>query len=985
MKSQKQLLPRLLGLTSLLLGVITNTNQSVFAQLTPDDTLKVENSVVNPIDSLHNQINGGATRGTNLFHSFSEFNVDAGKSVYFANPVNIENILTRVTGGNVSNILGRLGVEGTANLFLLNPHGIIFGQNASLDIRGSFTATTANSIKFADGTQFSTQTPQNTPLLTITAPIGLQFGSNQGKIQVQAKNGLQVQPNQTLALVGGDISLEGTKLGTAGGRVELGSVAEASLVNLNSINQGFYFGYDGINNFGDIQLSDGTNIDISSINGGGEIRVNTRNLRMIEGSRITSLNLGVLSGGSMTINATDTVEVIGTGEFEQAFGQVINPAANPADRRNGFFAISVGTGSGGNFEMNTDKLILKNGAFILISAFGKGKGGNVDVNASGSVEVNDSLLATGNLAGSSGDAGNIKLNTQNLILENRGLIGTTSFGSGKAGDITINAVDSIDMTGGETFSQIIIGAGINTSISSYTFGASDAGDFEINTRQLNLRNKAQIGSATFAGGNGGNLTVNAHSIKLIGTNPVRDVLLQTAIATSADRGSLGNSGNLTINTHSLEILDGGSVGAGTLSSGNAGNLTVNASDIQIIGTNSISFSSGLYANSTLLATGAAGDIKISTNTLNIQDSGVITTTTANGKSGNINVNANTFTAIGGGQILTTTSGSAKAGNIIMQVRDNITLDGEKTGLFANTAPGSTGDSGSIDIDPKIFIIRNGAGIGVNSQGSGKGGNISLQAGTLTLDNKAFITAETISNQGGEINLQIQDLLWLRHGSNITATAGTAGAGGDGGNININAPFIIGFASENSDITANAFQGNGGNINITTNTIFGLKFNPQLTEFSDITASSQFGLSGQVTINRLDVDPASGLASLPVNLLNASNQISQRCKRGRLARQLNNFSIVGRGGLPSNPHNLLTDTTPLVDLVDVSSDNEKNKQDITPVVLNNQSVNITNRVIQQAQGWTISDDGKVILTAEAPNAILQSSVLNKPGCQVSTTR
>ncbi|WP_168538720.1 S-layer family protein, partial [Anabaena sp. UHCC 0253] len=938
MKSQKQLLSRFLGLTSLLLGVITNTNQSVVAQLTPDDTLKTENSVVNPIDSLHNQINGGATRGNNLFHSFSEFNVDAGKGVYFANPVNIENILTRVTGGNVSNILGTLGVAGTANLFLINPHGIIFGQNASLDIRGSFTATTANSIKFADGTQFSTQSYQNTPLLTITAPIGLQFGSNQGKIQVQAKNGLQVQPNQTLALVGGDISLEGTKLGTAGGRVELGSVAEASLVNLTSINQGFYFGYDGINNFGDIQLSDGTNIDISSINGGGEIRVNSRNLRMIEDSRITSLNLGSLPGGSMTINATDTVEVIGTGNFEQAFGQVINPAANPADRRNGFFAVSVGTGSGGNFEMNTDNLILKNGAFILVSAFGKGNGGNVDVNASGSVEVNDSLLATGNRAGSSGDAGNIKLNTQNLILENRGLIASTSLGSGKAGDITINAFDSIDMTGGETFSQIIIGAGINTSISSYTFGASDAGDSEINTRQLNLRDKAQIGASTFAGGNGGNLTVNAHSIQLIGTNAVTG--LETSIATATEQSSLGNAGNLTINTYSLEILDGGYVSAITSGSGNAGNLTinthsletldrgfvsastngkgnagnltVNASDIQIIGTNGNSLPSGLFARSNLLATGAAGEIKISTNTLNIQDSGVITTTTANGKSGNINVNANTFTANGGGQILTTTSGSAKAGNIIMQVRDNITLDGEKTGLFANTAPGSTGDSGSIDIDPKIFIIRNGAGIGVNSQGSGKGGNISLQAGTLTLDNKAFITAETISNQGGEINLQIQDLLWLRHGSNITATAGTAGAGGDGGNININAPFIIGFASENSDITANAFQGNGGNINITTNTIFGLKFNPQLTEFSDITASSKFGLSGQVTINRLDVDPASGLASLPVNLLNASNQISQRCKRGRLARKLNNFSIVGRGGLPSNPHNLLTDTTPLVD-------------------------------------------------------------------------
>ncbi|MEO1432209.1 MAG: filamentous hemagglutinin N-terminal domain-containing protein, partial [Cyanobacteria bacterium J06633_8] len=106
----------------------------VQAQLIPDNTLRTENSVVNSINSLEDRINGGAIRGSNLFHSFKEFNVDSGKTIYFNNPTAIQNILTRVTGNNQSQILGKLGVLGNANLFLINPNGIIFGKDASLDI-----------------------------------------------------------------------------------------------------------------------------------------------------------------------------------------------------------------------------------------------------------------------------------------------------------------------------------------------------------------------------------------------------------------------------------------------------------------------------------------------------------------------------------------------------------------------------------------------------------------------------------------------------------------------------------------------------------------------------------------------------------------------------------------------------------------------------------------------------------------------------------
>ncbi|MEL7244493.1 MAG: filamentous hemagglutinin N-terminal domain-containing protein [Cyanobacteria bacterium J06573_2] len=153
----------------------------VNAQLIPDDTLGKENSLVNSIKSLEDRIDGGAIRGSHLFHSFKEFNIDNNRSVYFNHPTQVKNILTRVTGNNVSQILGKLGVLGNANLFLINPNGVIFGEDASFDIKTSFVGTNSTHINFADGTEFSAVLPDTKPLLTISAPIG--FGTTNNLTQ----------------------------------------------------------------------------------------------------------------------------------------------------------------------------------------------------------------------------------------------------------------------------------------------------------------------------------------------------------------------------------------------------------------------------------------------------------------------------------------------------------------------------------------------------------------------------------------------------------------------------------------------------------------------------------------------------------------------------------------------------------------------------------------------------------------------------------
>jgi filamentous hemagglutinin family protein len=182
---------------------------TLIAQLVPDTSLGAESSVVTPgvpiRGDLADEISGGAIRDTNLFHSFTEFNILNGQRVYFANPIGIDNILSRVTGGNLSNIDGLLGVDGTANLFLMNPNGILFGPNARLDIQGTFTATTVNSLRFADGSEFSA-TPTENELLRVSVPLGVQFNTPpQGNIM------------STGSLVTGqDLTLQGENLSLAG-------------------------------------------------------------------------------------------------------------------------------------------------------------------------------------------------------------------------------------------------------------------------------------------------------------------------------------------------------------------------------------------------------------------------------------------------------------------------------------------------------------------------------------------------------------------------------------------------------------------------------------------------------------------------------------------------------------------------------------------------------------------------------------------------
>ena len=297
------------------LSPIANSCDCAFAQLNiiPDNSLGTpEKSKVtpDPLNTLVDHIEGGAQRGANLFHSFSEFNVRQGRTVDFVNPAGVQNILSRVTGNDPSDILGKLSVSGNANLFLINPNGIIFGPNASLDVRGSFVASTASSLNFADGNPFSATAHSTTPLLTVSVPIGLQFGGTAGGIRVQG-SGLAVQPGKTLALVGGDVTLEGgdvavsgePNLAAPGGRIELGSVAGIGEVSLNQRGNSWVLGYDRVDAFRDILLEDGAFVDASG-SGGGDIQIQGAKLDLTEGSYVFADTRATGAGAEGLVHTT---------------------------------------------------------------------------------------------------------------------------------------------------------------------------------------------------------------------------------------------------------------------------------------------------------------------------------------------------------------------------------------------------------------------------------------------------------------------------------------------------------------------------------------------------------------------------------------------------------------------------------------------------------------------------------------------------------
>ena len=1004
------------------------------AQIVPDNTLP-NPTVVNLNDTL-TEIIGGTTAGNNLFHSFEQFSVFSGETAWFNNLDTIDNIITRVTGDFISNIEGLIRANGTANLFLINPNGIVFGAGAQLDMGGSFFASTADSVVFEDGTSFSATNPEEAPLLTISIPLGLQYGSNPGNITVEGNGnnlsffsgspvidrsdrpaGLQVNSGETLALVGGNVSLDGGNLTATEGRIEVGSVGNSGVVEITQgnpdNNSGWTLNYDQVTDFGDVNLTNAASLEVSG-NGAGNIQLIGNNITVTDGSAVLANTQNEVAGGNITINATETLQVLGFAANNPFFSYVSTDVDVSAE------------GDGGNITIETDSLSAVDGGQISTGTFGSGDGGTLTVTAqdvqlsSGSPGGPSGLFAP-IAPGATGNGGDVILDTQNLLITDGARIQVSTFGAGNAGDLIVNATE-IELIGTAfgTFSSTIL-------VRVETGATGDGGNVEVTTESLRLVDGAQISSSTRSLGNAGNLNIQAQEVEIVGTSPTSTTTL-SGIFSNVIQGAEGNGGITTIDTNSLHIADGAQIATRTFGSGNAGELNITATTIELA-RGSETITSGILSTVREDSTGIGGNLEITTETLHILD---------------------------GAQIAATTFGSGNAGNLNINA-EQIELTGfndlGRSGIFS-AAIADTGDGGTVNINTDELTIQDGAIVSVSNfqsqnlqpPGTGQAGTVQITANSLTLDssdteNPSTITASTFASGGGEIDLQIQDSLIIRNGSGITSettgigdggsinltsnflsisnngqisanSTGTGQAGnieiffdrletnrgfitatseqsgggnieitalaseiilrdnslistsvfdstGGGGNITINTDLLL--AIENSDIRANAVLGDGGNIQINAETLF-------LSPDSEIDASSQFGVDGVVTINTTELDRNLGTAELPQNTADTNQIVAGSCPV-----EGDSFAVTGKGGLPLNPEEILRGETLWSDLRPLVVDGGEISQSSVPSNPNPQPT------IVEAQGWIVNEKGNIELVAYTPNATPENNLQAQINC------
>lgn len=636
------------------------------AQVATDGNLS---TTVSSADGRNFVIENGDRRGNNLFHSFREFSIPTGGSAFFNNSPDVQNIFGRVTGNSPSQINGLLRANGSANLFLLNPNGILFGENAQLNLGGSFIGSTASSIRFADGTEFSAVNPIRTNLLTISVPTGLQFGEQSGRIINRSQaplaqsrfSGLQVATDRTLALIGSGIRFENGNVIAFGGRVELGSVAPGSLVTFTTPD--FAMNYEQVEDFRDINLRRSL-VDVSGP-GGGDVQLQGRRIRFQNSSEVAATTFGDQPGGLLLFRASESLELF----------QTFTSTTTAITRGIASLVAPGATGQGSRVRIETPRLTFQKASVIVVT-FGRGNAGDITIRADQFDilnPLNDAITSTFSgilsttLSQEGGDGGNVRIVSDRIRLENGGLIATGTFGNGDAGNMTIRANQFEAIGTGYNGIQF---SGIDTSLPTAS-ASGQGGDLGLTVGQLRLIDGGTISASTSGSGNAGSVMINADSIDISGVAARPSAQTNRRFRSSITAASLpfsvltppnipqntpantlrGSAGSVTINSDRLSVRDGGQISVSNLSrSGNAGNLNITA--------NSVDLETGRLEARVRGGNQGNVNVNIDSGILQLrQRSRIITNAQGQATGGNINLNADFILASENSDISANSEGS----------------------------------------------------------------------------------------------------------------------------------------------------------------------------------------------------------------------------------------------------------------------------------------------------------------------------------------
>jgi filamentous hemagglutinin family protein len=842
----------------------------------------------------------GSTTGNNLFHSFKTFNINTGESATFTGANNILNVICRVTGGDVSTINGALRSQvGKANFYFINPSGVVFGSNAQVDVPAAFHVSTIDNLKLSDGSNFTVNTPANS--LSIASPdsFGLVASS--------------VSNNSLLAFNGAVLSVNNAQqIELVAGKINLNSQAALSA------------------NEGNIKLTapqiDITNATISantdSTENAGNIDIQTTNLSLMDGAKMSADSNGAGKSGIVTVNAKDSLNIqngalISSNSNAQGDGGAvtINTQALHLDGKNtneftGIAANATGSGQAGQVNVRATSVNIENGAEINSSTFGEGSANAVtlitqDLTIDGK---NNTAGATGIGSNanpnSKGNAGNIAITANTIRLINGGEINASTSGLGNAGHIQVDAT-SIAIDGQNNQTQV---TGIHSDTSAVTAGKG--GEVDVNANLLTIANTGTIGSNSFGSGDAGAVKVDANTIDINGHGSADNLF--TGISSNAL--AQGDAGKVSVSAEKLILTEKGRITSNTNADGNAGDVNVFAKRIDIDGNNNGTYTG--IASNTYTGKGNAGTVNVNAPLINITNAGRITTNTrGSGKAGNLNIQANTLNIdaqhsdyLAGISSAASPESTGQVGNIHIIAKHQITLRNDAQISIQNRATMPSGQptpSGEITITTPNLSINNGL-INAKATDNADASNITLHIANALKMHLGDISTQANTGNGGAITINDGSVIDLQRSSITTSVASSTGNGGD---ITMTSPAMV---LDNGMIQANAYSGNGGDVLVNVDSLIAsqnqlikggaqpIKWNSNVPGLNVIQAASQFGLSGNVHVTSPQLNLSGVLIGLNTVFFGRELLSQDYCNVGTGS----SLTVRGQGVLPSKSSDLL---------------------------------------------------------------------------------
>ncbi|MBK7900744.1 MAG: filamentous hemagglutinin N-terminal domain-containing protein [Azonexus sp.] len=799
----------------------------------------------------------GQRAGANVFHSFSSFSVGSGDGAVFTITAPATNIISRVTGGSASLINGLLGVDpggtgSTPNLFLINPAGVTFGAGAVVDVPGAFHVSTANYLKFPDGRFYADTTHAST--FSSAAPEAFGFlGTTRAWVDVVDGATLSTAA-QPLSVVAGDVYMEGGTVASGGGDVRV-----------------IALGAPGAREVG-----------IS-----GALPDARGSLIMLSNSLIDGSAPGALHGGDVQVAS-------GTGWVEHS---VIRSSADAGT-----------TGDAGSVTVQVrGNLYVYDGASISSSTLSTGNAGSVMVSA-GSLTIEGGGAGFAEISSDSlgdGNAGPLSVNVSGAMnVLAGGRVSSDTYLTGRAGDISVTAG-----------SLNVDGQGFFAKISSDSYGDGDAGDIDLNVAgRLNVLDRGHVSSDSYSVGvfgRSGDITITAGSMLINGYTSNNAYV-------SSDAVGIGDAGSVDIRVSgAMAIFNDGFVSSDTYSTGQAGDVSIQAASLVLdVGGN---------IRSNALGDGTAGavDVRV-TNDLSLYTLSKITSNAQGfGNAGNVTVRASSLVMGGESRISSDSNGVGDAGLVDVRVTGALWAY-DNSSISSNTvSQGRAGDvvvrAGSLALDDSDILsesrgdgdagsldvsVTGGArlswnsAVSSNSYAFGSGGNVSVRAGSLTVEDGSVISSDARADgNAGSVAVRVGGAMHVLRGAQVSSDSYSFGNAGDvtvtAGSLNVDGEGTATYVSSDA-------LGGGDAGSVTVNVDGAMRVASRGSVSSD---TYSIGRAGNVTVNAgsLTVDGQGLLTFISSDALGDGDAGSVNVRVGGAMRVLNGGSVssdtysLGRAG------------------------------------------------------------------------------------------